>query len=211
MIRITLSITIIPPSQGGKHREPLSAQPGPSVLVPDLAKGGHYLAMYTIADLQRILGLTRRQVRERLAALAAVDGLLDGQVRKGPRGRKEYSVAVLEMLRDLDALAGNLGLPLRQAAQEVAAKIKENGQGKRKDDVDDVDGNRVQLNGQVATGELEALRAQVELLKHENERLWAQVEQLTKMLAEAQERLALPAPRRPWWARLVPWRQPAPQ
>jgi len=155
--------------------------------------------MYTMEDLQRILGLTRRQVRERLAALAAVDGLLAGQVRKGPRGRKEYSVAVLDMLRDLDALAGNLGLPLRQAAQEVAAKIKGNGQRKGQDDVADVDGNRVQLSGQVATGELEALRVQVELLKHENERLWAQVEQLTKMLAEAQERLALPPPRGRWW------------
>jgi len=39
---------------------------------------------------------------------------------------------VLEMLRGLDALAGNLGLSLRQAAQEVAAKIKRNGQGKGK-------------------------------------------------------------------------------
>jgi len=29
-------------------------------------------------DLQRILGLTKRQVRERLAALAAMDGVLDG-------------------------------------------------------------------------------------------------------------------------------------
>jgi len=162
--------------------------------------------MYTMEELQRILGLTRRQVRERLAALAAVDGLLDGQVRKGPRGRKEYSVAVLEMLRDLDALAGNLGLSLRQAAQEVATKIKGNGQGKREDDVADVDGNRVQLSGHVPSGEVEALRAQVELLQRENERLWAQVERLTAMLAEAQERLALPAPRRRrwWWGW---WRQ----
>jgi len=156
--------------------------------------------MYTMEDLQRILGLTRRQVSERLAALAAVDGLLDGQVRKGPRGRKEYSVAVLEMLRDLDALAGHLGLPLRQAAQEVATKIKGNRQRKRENDVADVDSNRVQLSGHVASGELETLRAQVELLRHENERLWAQVEQLTKMLAEVHERLALPAPRRRWWA-----------
>lgn len=167
--------------------------------------------MYTITDLQRILGLTRRQVRERLAALDAVDGLLDGQVRKGPRGRKEYSVAVLEMLRDLDALAGNLGLPLRQAAMEVATKVKGKSETIEKNDVADVDGKRVQLGGQVATGEVEALRAQLELLQCENERLWAQVERLTAMLAKAQERLALPAPRRPWWTRLVPWGQPTSQ
>jgi len=72
-----------------------------------------------------------------------------------------------------------------------------------------MDGKRVQVSGHVATGEVEALRAQLELLQRENERLWAQVERLTAMLAEVQERLALPAPRRPWWRRLVPRRETA--
>ena len=158
--------------------------------------------MYTIEDLQRILGLTRRQVRERLAALAAVDGLLDGQVKIGPRGRKEYTTAVLEMLRDLDEMAGNLGLSLRQAAQELATRIKGNGRREREDAPAEVDGNRDQLDGQV-----EALRAQVELLQRENERLWAQIERLISMLSELQQRLALPAPRRRrWWGW---WRQEA--
>jgi len=80
--------------------------------------------VYSIEDLQRTLGLTRRQVRERLAALAGQGDLLDGQVRIGPRGKKFYSVAVLDMLRDLDELARTHGMSLDQAAGELAAKIR---------------------------------------------------------------------------------------
>ena len=85
--------------------------------------------MYTRQDLMRTLGLSYRQPSERLDALAAADGLLDGQVRKGARGRWEYSPAVLEMLKELDQLANTFGMDLRQAAQEVADKVKENPQG----------------------------------------------------------------------------------
>lgn len=85
--------------------------------------------MYTMDDLQRILGKSRRQVRERVDAVAAVDGLLDGQVRKGPRDRLKYNVAVLEMLLDLDVLAAAPNVTLGQAAAQLAPRIQGNGYG----------------------------------------------------------------------------------
>ena len=60
--------------------------------------------MNTRQDLMRILALSYPQLRERLEALASMDGLLEGQVRKGLKGRLEYSPAVLNMLRDVEAL-----------------------------------------------------------------------------------------------------------
>ena len=91
-----------------------------------LARGKVKVAMYTRQDLMRILGVSYRQLRNQLAALAAVDGLLNGQVQRGPKGRLEYSPAVLSMLKELNQLAqldGNHGKDLRQAAKELADKI----------------------------------------------------------------------------------------
>lgn len=59
----------------------------------------------TIEDVARVLGVSVRGVRLRVDALAGVDSLLAGQVRKAAHGRLEYSVAVLEMLKDPDMLA----------------------------------------------------------------------------------------------------------
>lgn len=152
--------------------------------------------MYTRQDLMQTLGLSYRQLRERLAALAAADGLLDGQVRKGAKGRWEYSPAVLEMLRELDQLAKVFGMDLRQAAQEVASKIKGTPQ-------DNGNGNEGKLDGKgvnQATGELEALRIKVEALERENALLREELGRVWKLVEDIR---ALPAPQRPWWARFV--------
>jgi len=159
--------------------------------------------MYTSEDLQRMLGRSRRQVRERLDALAGADHLLAGQVARGPHGRNEYAAAVLELVRDLDTLAAEKALTLRQAAGHLAARIhkshvREGGNGGPAED-----GHRVELDGQ----EGEAIRREVEVLREENRRLWSQLERVTALLGEAQAQLALPAPRRrSFWTR---WLRPS--
>jgi hypothetical protein len=155
--------------------------------------------MNTIEDVQRILGRSRRQVRERLDALASADHLLAGQVVTGPHGRKEYAPAVLDMLRDLDMLAAQDAITLRQAAGQLAAKIHGSAVGDSASGRPSDNGNRVHLDGQAA----EALRSEVDVLREENRRLWSQVDRLTDLLGAAQAQLALPAPRRrPWLSRL---------
>lgn len=153
--------------------------------------------MYTAEDLQRILGLTRKQLRARLAALEGA-GLLVGQVRVGPRGRREFSVAVVEMLREVHEVARTHGIPVRQAAQELARRVRGEAEPAGVLEQGQARGNAVQLAAEVARlqGIVEALREQIEMMRAENERLWAQIQRLTGML-EAQA--ALPKPRRPWW------------
>lgn len=150
------------------------------------------VAMYTRQDLMRTLGLSYRQLRERLDALAAADGLLDGQVRKGTKGRWEYSPAVLEMLKELDQLAKTFGMGLRQAAQEVASMVKEKPQGNSNGNRGKLDGN----GGNHTAGELEALRIKVEALERENAFLREELGRVWKLVDDVR---ALPPPRRRWW------------
>ena len=161
--------------------------------------------MYSIEDLQRTLGLTRRQVRERLAALAGQSDLLDGQVRIGPRGKKFYSVAVLDMLRDLDELARTHGMSLDQAAGELAARIKgtreekesDNGDAASSSTIGGLTGNQGQLDVQ-----LKLLETLVDDLRKERD-YWREMALRLQEQVRDLERLALPAPkdRKPWWAR----------
>ena len=161
--------------------------------------------MYSIEDLQRTLGLTRRQVRERLAALAGQSDLLDGQVRIGPRGKKFYSVAVLDMLRDLDELARTHGMSLDQAAGELAARIKGTREEKESDNgyaassaaIGGLTGKQGQLDVQ-----LKLLETLVDDLRKERD-YWREMALKLQEQVRDLERLALPAPknRQPWWAR----------
>jgi hypothetical protein len=161
--------------------------------------------VYSIEDLQRTLGLTRRQVRERLAALAGQGDLLDGQVRIGPRGKKFYSVAVLDMLRDLDELARTHGMSLDQAAGELAAKIRGAPEGNESNNgaapgsaaTDELAGNQGQLDVQ-----LKLLQTLVDDLRKERD-YWRDMALKLQEQVRDLERLALPAPKdhKPWWAR----------
>jgi len=159
--------------------------------------------MYTVEELARTLGISVRQVRERLYALSEVDGLLSGQVRKGPKGRKEYSSSVLEMLKEIELLHGNLGKSLREAAEEIAGKIKHNG----KKELPEPPGKDVNLTVKVA--ELEAKVEGLERLLRARE---DELAYLRNRVAFLEGQLALPkpksAPRRRWWAWFVRRRQP---
>lgn len=149
----------------------------------------------------RILGLSYRQLRERLDALATVDGLLVSQVAKGSRGRLEYSPAVLQMLRDLAKVAGNEGKNLRQAAKSLSREIHGDGERERDAELADLDVKGVSLVAQVEILEhrlrdkdavIAAKDAQISQLQSEVAFLRARVEELTP--------LALPRPRRRWVA-----------
>ena len=151
--------------------------------------------MYTVEELARTLGISVRQVRERIYALSEVDGLLSGQVRKGPKGRKEYSPGVLEMLKEMEQLHGNLGKSLRKAAEEIAGKIKHDG----KDEPPEPSGKDVNLAVKVAE-----LQAKVEGLERLLRAREDELAYLRDRVAFLEGQLALPkpepAPRRPWWA-----------
>jgi len=175
--------------------------PGRKSWVPWLPAARLKVTMYTRQDLMRALGLSYRQLRERLDALDASGNLLDGQVRKGAKGRWEYSPAVLEMLKELDQLAATFGMDLRQAAREVAGKVKGNAQGNG-------GGKEVKLGGKgvnQTAGELEALRVRVEALERENALLREELGRVWKLVEDIR---ALPAPRRPWWTWFARWRRP---
>jgi len=152
--------------------------------------------MYTVEELAQILGISVRQVRERLYALSEIDGLLSGQVRKGPKGRKEYSPSVLEMLREMEQLHGNLGKSLREAAGEIAEKIKHNG----KKELLAPSGKDVNLAVKVAE-----LKAKVEGLERLLRAREEELAYLRDRVAFLEGQLALPKPepapaRRRWWA-----------
>lgn len=140
--------------------------------------------MNTRQDLMRILALSYPQLRERLEALASMDGLLEGQVRKGLKGRLEYSPAVLNMLREVEALVHNHNMRLSDAVKEVGQKIK--GDGLFSDSHPDSKGVKDQL--------INALEREIRRLEGEVLFLRNQVSQLTP--------LALPR-RRGW----LPWRR----
>jgi len=124
-------------------------------------------------------------VRERLYALSEVDGLLSGQVRKGPKGRKEYSPSVLEMLKEMEQLHGNLGKSLREAAEEIAGKIEHNGN----EELPEPSGKDVNLTVKVA--ELEAKVEGLERLLRARE---DELAYLRDRVAFLEGQLALPKP-----------------
>jgi|AntAceMinimDraft_16_1070373.scaffolds.fasta_scaffold51747_2 hypothetical protein len=146
--------------------------------------------MNTRQDLMRILGLSYKQLRVRLAALDREGNLLDKQVVKRANGRLEYSPAVLEMLRDLAPIAQEPGKDNRQAARELSQSIQGNGDASRQ-------GHTV---NQVNLGTMESLQA---LLAEKDKRLQdkdVEVKYLRDRLTFLEGQLALaPVPRRRSW------------
>ena len=161
-----------------------------------LARGKVKLAMYTRQDLMRILGISYRQLRNQLDALAAVDGLLAGQVQRGPKGRLEYSPAVLDMLKELNQLAqlaGNQGKDFGQAAKELAEKVHRNAQQKAFAQIDLATDKQVNLAVRVEL--LEArLQDKEDLIRELREEV-----QFLRRRVEELSTLSLPRPRRKWW------------
>ncbi len=149
------------------------------------------------------LGLSYRQLRERLDALAAANGILDGQVRQGPRNKSEYTPAVLEMLREMDQLARDTGSSLADAAIELAGRMKENTYPKGEEAPSNGNGKGGTVAGKSAAhGEVTALQHVITMQAEEIQWLRGQVERLQDKVDELLP-LALPAPKKRWWGRLV--------
>ena len=140
----------------------------------------------------KALGLTYIQLRQRLAALDKVGDLLEGQVKKGPKGRMEYTPAVLDMLRDLEQLVNHHNQSLAQATQEVAGKVK-------RTDPSPPDDRNIKRNNQTADVELARLQEKAAALERENGLLRAELAK-TWSLVENLRALPAPRPRRRWWA-----------
>ena len=160
--------------------------------------------MYTMRDLERILGHSRAQLRWRLAMLAKIDGLLDGQVVIGPKGRKEFAPAVVDMLRDLDVLANQSDKSLEEAARELAEKIKEE---KTPGTDQATDKHHAQRDEKITVGDplLRLLLEEKEKRLEEKEARIAQLESEVLYLRKRVEELiplALPRPRQSWFSRL---------
>ena len=160
--------------------------------------------MYTMRDLERILGYSRAQIRWRLAALAKIDGLLDGQVVIGPKGRKEFAPAIVDMLRDLDVLASKPDKSLEEAARELVQKIK----GERTPTVNqDAKLSEERQDMRVTLGDplLRLLLEEKEKRLEEKEARIAQLESEVTYLRKRVEDLiplALPKPRQSWISKL---------
>jgi len=147
-------------------------------------------AMHTRQDLARILGLSYKQVRTRLAHLAREGNLLQGQVVKGRNGRLEYTPAVIDLLRDLAPLAQGPGKDNGQAARELAKKIHGNGDKSGQGQA----GNPVNL-----TGNPEALEVEVRYLKQAVDDLRRERDSWKELALSLQGQLALPSPKWWWW------------
>ena len=160
------------------------------------------VAMYSMTDLQRILGLTRSQVRWRLAALAKVDGLLDNQVDIGPKGRKEYSSGVLEMLREMDELVSHAGQDVDAAAEEIGKKVRRERTPADSQDMKAIDrkaeGEGIRLIDPLVAMVLEEKDERIEEKNAQILQLESEVQYLRRRVDELMP-LALPKPRRRWW------------
>ena len=160
------------------------------------------VAMYSMTDLQRILGLTRSQLRWRLAALAKVDGLLDNQVNIGTKGRKEYSSAVLEMLREMDELVSHAGQEIDAAAEEIAKGIRGEGAPVNSQDMKVLDreaeGEGIRIVDPLVAMVLEEKEKRIEEKNAQILQLESEVQYLRRRVDELMP-LALPKPRRRWW------------
>ena len=122
-------------------------------------------AMYTRQELSKILGLSYKQLRTRLAHLAQEGNLLEGQVVKGSNGRLEYKPVVIELLRNLEPLAQAPGKGNREAAQELAADIH----GNKVADGQSEAGKAGNQGNEWASVLIEELRGRIRDLQHERD------------------------------------------
>ena len=76
--------------------------------------------MVTLDDIARFLGLSKRAVRLRIDALGDV---LEGYVMRGKRNRLIFKGEAVDILRRLEQLRQEEGLPIRQAASRLRGEL----------------------------------------------------------------------------------------
>jgi len=145
--------------------------------------------MYAITDLEKAVGYSVNQLRDRLDLLSPI---FSEDLQRGKRGKILVGDKILAALRRMQELERE-GLSPRVAQGEI---IREVGNGDGKGQTTFGEGLRVYDGNEL----VEVLREEIKHLRKENEWLRARVEELTP--------LALPKPRR-WlgWLRLIRGRQ----
>jgi len=80
--------------------------------------------MVTLDDVARFLGLSKRAVRMRVNALGDT---LDGYLTRGSRNRLIFKGEAVDILRRLEELRQEEGLPIQQAADRLKDELDEGG------------------------------------------------------------------------------------
>jgi len=150
--------------------------------------------MYGIEELKRATGYTDSQVRDRLGLLSPI---LGEDLHRGKRGKILVGDKILATLRRMAELESQ-GLSPREAQGRI---LEELGNGYK-------DGESTFAQGRPRSPEVAVLRELVEELRRDRDH-WRDMALKLQGQVEELQRLALPAPRRPWWTRLARWRQPA--
>lgn len=136
--------------------------------------------MYSVADLERLTGLTRKQVYDRLRLLSEV---LNDHIIKGRNGKKlisEQGFAIFNRLLKLErqGLTGNAAV--KRMAEELTELESKGDKGQLDDKQSEV---------------IQSLKLTIEILRDENRWLRSQLEEL--------QQRALPPPggsQRRWWS-----------
>jgi hypothetical protein len=135
--------------------------------------------MYSVADLERLTGLTSKQVYDRLRLLSEV---LDGHITVGRNGKKlisEQGFAIFNRLLELE----RQGLTGQTAVNQIADELKA---PTSKEETPSLSAGETEVIG--------SLKLTIEILREENRWLRSQLESL--------QQLALPpagGARRHWW------------
>lgn len=141
--------------------------------------------MYSVSDLERLIGLTSKQVYDRLRLLSEV---LDGHITIGRNGKKlmsEQGFAIFNRLLELE----RQGLTGQAAVKQIAGELK------TPIGTDETPSSTASESEVVGS-----LKLTIEILREENRWLRSQLEQL--------QQRALPRPaesHRRWWT----WRRRA--
>lgn len=148
--------------------------------------------MVTIEQAANALGLTPRQVYRRISI---VRPLLAPYIRKGQNGALLLDGSAIEILRRAEDLR-KAGLTVAEAVAGITEEMGGNGRGDPGRAIGKLpESDPWELLLREKDARIAELQAQVDRLVEENTWLRDRLEEL--------QRLALPAPRRRWWAWFV--------
>jgi len=160
--------------------------------------------MLTIRDLSSRLGLSEWQTRRLIYALRPVLRDLLVSARGRPLEVSPQAIGILDRAAELKAS----GVPLNRLAQVLQSELGQDGEPGS-----DRDSGAQALALEPAKhlqDFLEAKDALIEELRRDRDH-WRELAMRLERQVEELQRLALPAPRRPWWAWFARWRQPKSQ
>jgi len=159
--------------------------------------------MLTVGDLSSRLGLSEWQTRRLIYALRPVlQGLLVS-AKGRPLEISPQAIGIIERAAQLKAS----GIPLGRLAKVVQSELGGNGKERSNENPE------AQTPALEPANHLQALLgakdALIEELRRDRDH-WRDLALGLQEQLEELQRLALPAPRRPWWRRLVSRREPTP-